>query len=75
MPQTKGRRIKTDKRDAKMIAACLAYGTYSAVYVPDETDTQAKEYIRMRDDHKDSLKRIKQQIEALCLRHLLLLTA
>lgn len=52
-----------------MIAACLAYGTYSAVYVPDETDTQAKEYIRMRDDHKDSLKRIKQQIEALCLRH------
>lgn len=28
-----------------------------------------KEYIRMRDDHKASLKRTKQQILALCLRH------
>lgn len=69
MPQPKSRRIKTDKRDAKMIAACLAYGTYSAVYIPDETDVQIKEYIRMRDDHKDSLKRIKQQIKAFCLRN------
>lgn len=69
MSQPKNRRVKTDKRDAKMIATCLAYGTYSAVYIPDRTDIQIKEYIRMRDDHKDSLKRIKQQIKAFCLRN------
>ena len=69
MPQHKGKRIKTDRRDAQMIASCLAYGTYSAVYVPDTDDIQIREYIRMRDDHKDSLKRIKQQIKAFCLRH------
>ena len=28
--------IKTDKRDALKIAKCLAYGTYSPVYVPTD---------------------------------------
>ncbi len=69
MSQPKGKRIKTDRRDAQMIATCLAYGTYSAVYVPDTEDIQIREYIRMRDDHKDALKRIKQQIKAFCLRY------
>ena len=62
-------RIKTDKRDAGNIAKCLAYHTYSPVHVPTKEDEQVKEYIRMRDDHKLALKKIKQQILALCLRH------
>ncbi len=33
-----GVRIKTDARDALMIAQCLAYGGYHAVYVPAEED-------------------------------------
>ena len=33
-----GVRIKTDARDALMIAQCLAYGGYHAVYVPTEED-------------------------------------
>ena len=28
-----------------------------------------KEYLRMRDDHKKTLKKVKQQINAFCLRH------
>ena len=66
---SKGKRVKTDKRDAKVIAQCLAYGTYSAVYVPDTGDDAVKEYIRMRDDHRVVLKKLKQQINAFCLRH------
>ena len=62
-------RIKTDKRDAGNIAKCLAYHTYSPVHVPTKEDEQVKEYIRMRDDHKLALKKVKQQILALCLRH------
>ena len=62
-------RIKTDKRDAGIIAKCLAYRTYSPVHVPTKEDEQVKEYIRMRDDHKLALKKIKQQILAMCLRH------
>ncbi|MCD7715703.1 MAG: IS110 family transposase [Lachnospiraceae bacterium] len=64
-----GIRIKTDARDARMIAQCLAYGGYRAVYIPTEEDNSVKEYLRMRDDHKQELKKLKQQINAMCLRH------
>jgi len=61
--------IKTDKRDAGNIARCLAFRTYSVVFVPTHQDNEVKEYIRMRDDQKKALKIIKQQILALVLRH------
>lgn len=64
-----GKRVKTDKRDAAIIAQCLAYGTYHPVHVPTEKDNAVKEYLRMRDDHKIALKKIKQQVNALCLRN------
>jgi transposase len=69
MMAQKGKRIKTDKRDAVVIARCLAYGTYSAVHIPTKEDDEVKEYIRMRDDHKLALKKVKQQILSFCLRH------
>lgn len=61
-------RVKTDKKDAGNIARCLAFHTYSEVHIPTAQDEAIKEYIRMRDDHKKSLKTIKQQILALVLR-------
>ena len=63
------KKTKTDKRDAALIASCLAFHSYREVHVPTEEDEQVKEYIRMRDDHKLMLKKIKQQILAFCLRH------
>lgn len=65
----KGKRIKTDKRDARLIAKCLCYGGYHAVYVPTADDNAIKEYVRMRDDHKIALKQKKQQMNALCIRY------
>ena len=70
MPQTQGKKkVKTDKRDAEKIARCLAHNDYSPVHIPTDQDEQTKEFIRMRDDHKLALKKIKQQILAFCLRH------
>lgn len=69
MPRTSKQRIKTDKRDAANIAKCLAYNTYGAVYVPTEEDNAVKEYIRMRNDEKDNLKKLKQRILSFCARH------
>jgi len=69
MATTRKKGIKTDKRDASNIAKCLAYNTYSPVYVPTIEDSAVKEYIRMRNDAKDTLKRIKQQLLAFCTRH------
>ena len=62
-------RIKTDKRDAVMIAQVLSYGGYHAVHVPTDKDDSVKEYLQMRDDHKLALKKIKQQINSFFLRH------
>lgn len=64
-----GKRIKTDKRDARLIAQCLCYGGYHSVYIPTGEDDAVKEYLRMRDDHKLALKKLKQQINAFVLRH------
>ena len=41
----------------------------SAVYIPTQEDDSVKEYLQMRDEHKEVLTRIKQHINALCLRH------
>lgn len=41
---------------------------YNEIYVPDDEDNSVKEYIRMRDDQKLMLKKIKQQILAFVLR-------
>ena len=62
------KRIKTDKRDAALIARCLAHHDYSAVHIPTAKDEETKEFIRMRNDHKLALKKVKQQILAFCLR-------
>ena len=64
-----GKRVKTDKRDAYLIAQCLCYGGYHPVYIPTGKDDSVKEYLRMRDDHKIALKKLKQQINAFVLRH------
>lgn len=70
MMVTRGKRkIKTDRRDARNIAKCMANRSYNAVHIPTEKDEQVKEFIRMRQDHKLALKKIKQQILAFCLRH------
>ena len=68
MLQQKGRKkVKTDKRDAALIARCLAHHDYSPVHIPTEQDDQTRLYLRMRDDHKLALKKVKQQILSFCL--------
>ena len=69
MAHTKGNNIKTDRRDAQNIAKCLAYHLYSPVYIPTEQGNAVKKYIRMRDDGVEALKRVKQQLIALCTRN------
>lgn len=61
------RKVKTDKIDARYIARTLAYSTYSPVYVPTPEQDEIRAFQHMRDDMADSLKRIKQKINAFCL--------
>ena len=70
IPAARGKkRIKTDKRDAKVIAENLAFNTCSFVTVPESGDMEIRDFIRMRDDHKLALKKIKQQILSFCMSH------
>lgn len=69
LEQRSKKRIKTDRRDAELIGRCLAQHNYKAVHIPTQKDEETKEFLRMRDDHKLALKKIKQQILAFCLRH------
>ena len=64
-----GKRRKSDRRDAENIARNMANNSCSYVHPPTRDDEQIKDYIRMRDDHKAALKKVKQQINAFCLRH------
>ena len=65
----KKRRRKNDRRDAEAIAQALAFKQYKAVYICDDHDIEVRDYIRMRDDHKLQLKKLKQQINAFCMRN------
>ena len=70
IPSARGKkRIKTDKRDAKVIAENLAYNTCSFVTVPESGDMETRDFIRMRDDHKLALKKVKQQMLSFCMSH------
>lgn len=69
LEQRSKRRVKTDRRDAELIGKCLAQRNYSPVHIPTAQDEETKEFLRMRNDHKLALKKIKQQILAFCLRH------
>ena len=65
---SKNRVTKNDKLDARNIATNLANNTYKAVYVPNADDVEVKEYIRMMNDFKLELKKVKQHINAFTLR-------
>ena len=60
---------KTDRKDAKMIAQNLAYGTCSFVHIPDEEDKKTREFVRMVSHERKLLRKEKQYILAFCLRN------
>lgn len=43
------KRVKTNKRDARLIAHCLCYEGYHPFYIPTGKDNTVKEYLRMKE--------------------------
>jgi len=70
LPTQKGKKcIKTDRIDAQVIAKAMSDDNISYVYVPTKEDEATVSYIRARDDHRDQLKKVKQQIIGFCNKH------
>ena len=60
-----GVRVKTD---ARSLARAVYWGSYSEVMPLSEEDEAYRDYIRMRDDRNDELKRAKQHLLSFLLR-------
>ena len=61
-------RIRTDHRGARNKAFCHSKDDFHSVYIPTAEDTTVKEYIRMRDNHKNTPK-INQRTLVLYIRY------
>lgn len=68
MPVRGGRRQKTDRRDAELLARLLRAGELTAIHVPDEVDESIRALARTRADAVDDLTRAKQRLKSFLLR-------
>jgi transposase len=62
-------RIKTDRRDALMLARQLRAGDLTRIVVPDERDEAIRDLCRAREDAVAARLRVRLQMKAMLLRH------
>ncbi len=62
IPRKPGDRIKTDKRDAAMLARLHRAGELTAVHVPDADDEAVRDLFRARCDAKQMEKMARQNL-------------
>jgi transposase len=68
IPRRVGERVKTDRRDALMLATLARAGELTAVRVPDERDEAMRDLSRARVDAVRARHKARQQLKALLLR-------
>lgn len=69
IPRKAGDRVKTDRRDALMLARLHRAGELQPVWTPDEAHEAMRDLIRFRRQATDALKAAKQQLLSFLLRH------
>jgi transposase len=63
-----GDRVKTDAKDALLLARLVAVGEVTAVAVPDEETEAARDLVRARDDVRGDLMSARHRVTHLLLR-------
>jgi transposase len=69
IPRPAGDRVKTDARDALLLARMLRLGELTAVRVPTPEQEAARDLVRARDDSRRDLMRTRHRLSKLLLRH------
>ena len=69
IPKGKGDKIKTDRRDALMLARLHRAGELTAVHIPDAVDESIRDLCRARTDAVDDKRRATCQLKSFLLRH------
>jgi transposase len=64
-----GDRVKTDRRDAKILASMLALGEVTKVTIPDTEQEALRDLSRTRHVASIDLSHAKQRVNAILLRH------
>jgi len=68
IPRTPGDRVKTDRRDAVMLARSMRSGDLTSIYVPQIEDEAMRDVSRGREDAMRDLKAAKYRLKAFLLR-------
>jgi transposase len=69
IPRKPGERVKTDRRDALMLARLHRAGQLTSVWVPDPAHEAMRDLIRSRAAAVRALRRARQQLSGFLLRH------
>ncbi len=69
IPRKAGERIKTDRRDALMLARLHRSGELTAVWVPDQEQEAIRDLTRAREDMKSAELKTRQRLGHFLLRH------
>ena len=69
IPKRSGERVKTDRRDAMMLARLLRAGELTAVRVPDAADEAVRDLVRAREDAVREQRNARHRLKALLLRN------
>lgn len=69
IPRKVGDKVKTDRRDAMMLAQTLRAGQLTAVWVPDEAHEAMRDLVRLRMQAMRDLRKSRQQLLSFLLRH------
>jgi len=68
IPKRSGDRIKTDRRDAMLLARLARSGDLVAVRVPDTADEAVRDLVRAREDAVRECRNARHRLKALLLR-------
>ena len=69
LPRKSSERIKTDRRDARVLATYLRNGDIEAIQIPTVDNEVVRDYLRAREDVRLNLVRTKQRLQNFLLRH------
>jgi transposase len=68
-PRGRGDRVKTDRKDAELLARCLIAGSLTAVVVPAPPVEAARELTRAHDACRRDLMNARHRVSKMLLRH------
>lgn len=69
IPKAPGDRVKTDRRDACLLARLLRAGGLKGIHIPDVDDEAVRDVVRARTDAVDDLKRTRARLGGFLLRN------